>query len=133
MKNQTSFKKGNTARAVNPKIVFRKFKEMLENAQNDASIRCFEDACYSIGWRDSKVAYWTTKLAVFENLKKDIQAAIRRRINNGALAGDYPPAPAIWRLKMLGETESSEVNIKNNGGSFESKEITEVRIVKSDS
>ena len=113
--NQTSFKEGNKVAQKSPKVVLRKFNEMLENAQNDNDILCFQDACYSIGWRDSKVDYWVNKSAVFEKLKKDIQSAIIRRINKGALTGGYNPTASIWREKQLGETDSQNIDHTSKG------------------
>lgn len=92
-----------------PRVVLRKFREMLFNAENDDDILCFEDACHSIGWRGSKVDYWIKKIPIFENLKKDIQKQIIRRINKKSLKGDFVPSPAIWRMKQLGEIEIKEV------------------------
>lgn len=105
------FEKGNKYGSRNPKVVYRKFLEMLVNAANDKTIRSYEDACASIGWRDSKCNYWSKKLPVFATLKSDIQATIRRRINNGALDGDFHAAAAIWRMKQLGERDTQYQNL----------------------
>ena len=116
--NSTSFKQGNKAAVKSPKIVVRKFQQMIENAKTDDDILCFQDACMSVGWRSSKVAYWTDKLPVFENLKKEVSAIITSRINRNALKGSFNATASIWRMKMLGETDTSTVNHQNNGGSF---------------
>lgn len=122
--NSTSFKPGNKMAQKSPKIVVRKFNQMLENAKNDDEILCFQDACMSVGWRSSKVAYWTAKLPVFENLKKEISAIITARINKNALRGDFNATASIWRMKMLGESEVNTINHQNNGGSFEPPKIS---------
>lgn len=110
----TQFKKGNKAAVKSPKIVIRKFKEMLENAKTDRNILCFQDACLSIGWRSSKVDYWVNKISVFENIKKDIQDIITSRINKAALNGDFNPATSIWRMKQLGEKDTQYQEVKSD-------------------
>ena len=40
----TSFKEGNQAAKKNPKIVIRKFFEMLELSKTDSEVLCFQDA-----------------------------------------------------------------------------------------
>ena len=107
--NKTSFPNQKN-HSKNPKVVMRKVMEMYENAKKDPKIRCFHDACQSIGWRDSKVDYWIKKIPIFETLKKDIQKAIVSRINNGGLDGNFQPAMSIWRMKQLGEVDSKEIN-----------------------
>ena len=108
----TRFKEGNKAAQKNPKVVIRKFREMLENAKNNEDVLSFQDACASINWRDSKCNYWASKLPVFATLKKDIQDTIVRRINKKTLKGDYNPTASIWRMKQLGEkdTQHQEIN-----------------------
>ncbi len=94
----------------NPAVVIRKFYEMLENARSDKKILSFQDACSSINWRDSKVNYWAKKIPIFATLKTDIQNSIVARINKEALEGEYNPTASIWRMKQLGEKDTTEVN-----------------------
>jgi len=121
-RESTQFKPGNKAAAKSPKVVFRKFKEMYLNAQIDNEILSYEDACASIGWRDSKCNYWSNKITVFATLKNDIQAAIRRRINKGALNNDFNPTASIWRMKQLGEKDEKVVDNKSSDGSMTPKD-----------
>lgn len=97
----------------NPRIVLRKFLEMLENAKVDDEILSFQDACASIKWRDSKVNYWCTQIAIFATLKTDIQNTIIRRVNKNALKNEFNATSAIWRQKQLGEIEKQEVDNKH--------------------
>lgn len=120
----TSFKHGNTARAVPPRIVLGKFKEMIELAKTDSSILCWQDACHAIGWRCSKVEYWVNKNPVFEKLKEDVKSHIVSRVNSKALKGDFSSTPSIWRMKQLGEKEEQTIDHRNNGQSFEPPKIT---------
>jgi len=115
---ETRFKIGNKAAQKNPKIVIRKFKEMLENARNDKDILSFQDACASIKWRDSKCNYWASRLPVFATLKKDVQDTIIRRINKSTLEGDYNATASIWRMKQLGEKDEKTVDNKSSDGSM---------------
>lgn len=97
-----------------PAVVLRKFSEMIKNSETDEEILCWQDACHSIGWRDSKVNYWCGKVPVFANLKSDVQNSIIRRINKGALTGDYQPTASIWRMKQLGELDEKSINQKGS-------------------
>jgi len=130
--SSTSFKEGNQVAVKPPKVVIRKFIEMLENAQNDSSVLCYEDACHSIKWRDSKCNYWSDKLPVFATLKKDIQSTIRRRINNGALTGGYNPTASIWRMKQLGETDLQNIDHTTKGKEIQSTYPESFRIIFDD-
>jgi hypothetical protein len=93
-----------------PNVVLRKLAQMYNNAKNDNNVLSFQDACFSVGWRPSKIAYWTSKLKAFELFKKDIQDAIISRINKNALVGDFNATASIWRMKQLGETDQQTVN-----------------------
>ena len=118
------FEIGNKAAKKEPKVVYRKFMEMYKNACDNNTILSYEDACYSIGWRDSKCNYWSDKLPVFATLKSDIQAAIRRRINKGALNGDFNPTASIWRQKQLGERDEKYLDHTSKGDKLEPPKIT---------
>ena len=96
-----------------PNVVLRKFSAMVENAKSDEEILCFQDACMSIGWRSSKVEYWSKKIPNIENIKNYIRDIINSRINKKALRGNFNPTASIWRMKQLGEKDTQE--IKNTG------------------
>lgn len=109
MPKNTQFKIGNKAAKKNPRIIIRKMLEMLEKANSDNTILCFQDACYAANVRNTKIDYWAEKNAVFGKLKKEIQNSIIRRINSNALkgerAGGYAGTASIWRMKQLGEKD----------------------------
>ena len=118
---ETRFKIGNKAaekwsEEEVEKIIF----DMRDNAETNDSVLCLQDAIRSVDLYSSSLNYLIDKFPVFENIKKDIQDIITARINKGALMGDFVPAPAIWRMKQLGEKDEQELNHKNNGGKFES-------------
>jgi len=108
---ETQFKKGNQAAKKSPRVVIKKFNQMLDNAKNDENILCWQDAVKSIGWRHSKVDYWINKLPVFGNLKKDIQQEIISRVNKKALINKFNSTASIWRMKQLGEKETQYQNL----------------------
>jgi hypothetical protein len=68
--------------------------------------------------------YLIDKYPVLGSLKKDIDDLIIENVNHGAMTGDYVPAPAIWRMKQLGEKDSSQIDHTNAGGKFDPPKIT---------
>lgn len=131
-KSSTSFpNQKNWRNKKEPKVVLRKFLEMLENAKTDDNILCFYDACNSIGWRNTKVDYWAEKLPTFGNLKSEIQKAITSRINKAALEGDFAPAPSIWRMKQQGEKDQQYQDHTTGGDKIQqSPSLTSTQIDK---
>lgn len=113
--NKTSYpnQKDNTK---HPNVVMRKFIEMINNSMSDDDILCFQDACISVEWRPSKIDYWVNKIPVFEDIKKDIQNIIISRVNKNALKMKFNATAAIWRMKQLGEKDSSDLNFNTNTG-----------------
>lgn len=107
------FETGNKIACKSPNIVYRKLRQMYINSCEDDDILSFQDACFSINWRPSKIAYWTSKLHVFELFKKDIQDAIISRINKQALTGNFNPTASIWRMKQLGEKDEQTQNLNS--------------------
>lgn len=99
------------------------FTTMLENAWNNDTILCYNDACKSIGLRYTTAEYLCNKYTVLDDFKKDIQMAIVSRINEKSLTGEYSAAPSIWRMKQCGERDTSEINHQNNGGKFDQPRI----------
>lgn len=98
-----------------PAVILRKLKEILNNAINDPDITSWQGACNSIGWRVTKMDYWCAKTPIFGTYKKEVKQILISKIDTKALNGDAVPAPAIWRLKMLGESETIKTDITTNG------------------
>ena len=115
-------------RTVPPKVVIRKFLEMLNNTMTDEKILCFQDACLSIGWRSTKVDYWVNKLPIFETLKKDIQAVIISRVNSKGLHNKFNATMCIWRSKQLGERDTQYQDHTSKG---EKIEVPHIKFTKS--
>lgn len=121
----TKFKKGNKAASKSPKVVLRKFNEILYNAKNDNRILSWQAACLSIGWRVTKCDYWAEKISVFGNIKKEVMQIIISRINNGVLLSDYNPTGGIWRMKQCGEKDEKTVDNKSSDGSMRHVQLSQ--------
>jgi hypothetical protein len=113
--SSTSFKKGNQASRKNPKVVYRVFFKILENALNDKNLLDWGGACRSAGWRHTKCDYWADTRPDFGTIKKEVKSILVSRLNKGALEGDYQPAASIWRMKQLGEVDSKDINQNVSG------------------
>lgn len=110
-------------------VIIEKFCVMLDNAIKDDNILCFWDACQSVGWLASTVAYYVKRTPILEGLKKDIQLAIDSRINKEALTGNFNATAAIWRSKMLGNSETQNIDVKSGGDKLKS-EPPVIKIIK---
>ena len=118
--NKTSFpNQKNWANKKPYKLVYRRFAEMLKNAETNDEILCLQDAYKSINWRYSKVDYWINKIPSLGKYKKDIQSAIISRINKKALQGEksggFNATASIWRMKQLGEIDQSNIDHTTKG------------------
>lgn len=91
------------------------FQKMADNAENDETILSLQDAIHSVDLYRSSVDYLVQKYPVFGTLKRDIQDIITRRINAKALEGKFVSAPAIWRMKQLGEKDESHIDHTTDG------------------
>jgi hypothetical protein len=89
--------------------------DALNAAKNDADVLCYYDAIQKCAIPYRTIEYHISSLDATElqSIKKEIMAAIASRINKGALTGGFVPAPAIWRMKQLGESDKQE--IKHSG------------------
>lgn len=58
--------------------------------------------------------YLLEKFPVLDSYKRQLNDIIIERINNGALLGDFVPAPSIWRMKQLGEKDKQEIDNNHN-------------------
>jgi hypothetical protein len=92
------------------------FLKALHYAAKDPRCLCLEDAIHQTEIPYSTYDYLALKYEVLGRIKKDTKIEVKRRINKGALEGDYNPASGIWRMKQLGEVDKQEIdqNIKSN-------------------
>ena len=59
--------------------------------------------------------YLLEKFPVLRDYKKELNDIILSKVNRGTMEGEYPSAPGIWRMKMLGERETTEtINTTTN-------------------
>ena len=82
-------------------------------ANDNDECLCVEDAIHH-----TKIPYSTfynlaKKHSVLEDIKKDINKAVLRRINKGGLLAEFNPAMSIWRLKQLGEHDKQIIEQSN--------------------
>jgi len=125
------FKKGNRdAEKWSLKDAEKIFLIALDFANDNDECLCVEDAIHH-----TKIPYSTfynlaKKHSVLEDIKKDINRAVLRRINKGGLLAEFNPAMSIWRLKQLGEQDVSKTDITTNGKDVNNTPI--VNFVKAD-
>jgi hypothetical protein len=89
------------------------FLTALDFANDNDECLCVEDAIHH-----TKIPYSTfynlaKKHSVLEDIKKDINKAVLRRINKKGLHGEFNPAMSIWRLKQLGEHDKQIIEQQN--------------------
>ena len=81
----------------------------LDFANDNNGCLCVEDAIYHTKMPYSTFYSLSKKHPVLEDIKKDINRAILRRINKRGLYGEFNPAMSIWRLKQLGEQDKQVI------------------------
>ena len=102
----------------------------LDFANDSDECLCVEDAIHH-----TKIPYSTfynlaKKHSVLEDIKKDINKAVLRRINKGGLLAEFNPAMSIWRLKQLGEHDVQKTDVTTNGKDVNNTPI--INFVKAD-
>ena len=90
------------------------FLKGLEFAETNKKCYCLADAIYHTEIPYSTYDYYAEKEHVLGLIKKDTMICITRRINKGALEGDYNPASSIWRMKQLGEKDQQYQEVKSS-------------------
>lgn len=102
------------------------FEDALKYAEENNDCLCLQDAIYESGIPYSTFYYLADKHKDLEKIKKDIQAAVVRRINRGSLTGDMQVTAGIWRMKQLGEVDKQEIKQHHTGN------ITQKRVIIKD-
>jgi hypothetical protein len=109
-----AFEKGNkTAQEWTLENAKPRFDDALEFAENDQTCLCLQDAIYFSGIPYTTFYYLSNNEDVLNAIKQNIMNAVTRRINRLALKDQAPAAPAIWRMKQLGEKD--EQTVKTEG------------------
>lgn len=107
---KTQFKKGNRdAEKWSLEKAEELFNKALDYAESSKECLCMEDAIYNSNLPYTTFYDLAKKHTVLNNLKKDINRAILRRINKKGLNGEFNPAMSIWRLKQLGEQDKQVI------------------------
>jgi len=129
MSEDTQFKKGNkAAQAMSDEAMENMFHEMIEYAMDDANeALALQDVYLKFNMGKSTFCYRCSKNENLAELKESICDAITARVNRGAMKGEYVPSPSIWRLKQLGEKDSSSINHNHSGNM-----ITEHKVIFED-
>ena len=52
------------------------------------------------------------------SIKEDIKMLIISKVNKAALSDEFRAAPAIWRLKQMGESDQTNINVTSSGKSL---------------
>lgn len=98
--------KGNTfARKWDPEELIKQFELAIEEAKKNDEILCLYDAVDQTDLPLTTYDWYASKDPVLGALKRECQKQISRRINKSALKGEFSSAPAIWRMKQLGERD----------------------------
>lgn len=87
------------------------FLTALNHAETEKECLSLADAIAVSNMPYSTYDYYAENNKVLGHIKSDTKVAVSRRINKGALKGDFQPASSIWRMKMLGEVEQKDTAV----------------------
>lgn len=82
-----------------------RFEDALEYATNNDECLCFQDAIFQSGIPSRTFYHLADNHEVLQTIKQSIADRIISRINRKSLQNIYVAAPAIWRMKQLGEKD----------------------------
>jgi len=91
-----------------------RFEDALEFAESDTTCLCLQDAIHFSGIPYTTFYYLSNNHDVLNSIKQNIMNAVTRRINRLAITDQAPAAPAIWRMKQLGEKDETTVTTKGS-------------------
>ena len=87
------------------------FLKALEYANSNDDCLCVQDAIFHVDMPCSTFHWLSNNYKELEDIKKNINDAVIRRINRGSLKGNYNVTAGIWRMKQLGEKDRIEQEI----------------------
>jgi len=87
-----------------------RFEDALKYATDDPDCLCLQDAIFETGIPSRTFYYLCANQEVLQTIKEDIMDHIVSRVNRLAIKDQAPAAPAIWRMKQLGEKDEQHVN-----------------------
>jgi NAD(P)H-dependent flavin oxidoreductase YrpB (nitropropane dioxygenase family) len=93
-----------------------RFIDALKFAQKNDTCLCLQDAIIESGIPSRTFYYLSNNHEVLQTIKQDIHDVIVSRVNRLALdrVSACPAAPAIWRMKQLGEKDETTVTTKGS-------------------
>ena len=91
------------------------FLKALKYANDDNDCLCIQDAIYYIKLPSSTFYNLIKRFSELDDIKRDINDSIIRRINKGALKTTFNTTASIWRMKQLGESETINTDVTSNG------------------
>lgn len=94
------------------------FIEGLNFADDDDDALCIEDVFKHMEMPKTTFYDLIKQFDVLNSIKGDMNSAIVRRVNAAALKSGFAAAPAIWRLKQMGESDQQNINVTSNGKSL---------------
>jgi len=94
------------------------FKTGADWARDDEDALCIQDVFKHMEMPCSTFNLLVREHEVLASIKEDMQASIISRVNAKALKSGFAAAPAIWRLKQMGESDQQNINVTSNGKSL---------------
>ena len=92
------------------------FIKALDYAIKNNECLCVQDAVAHSGIAHTTFYDLCKQFNVLNDIKKNINENVIRRINRGGLKGDFNATASIWRMKQLGEREKQEIDHNVSGG-----------------
>jgi hypothetical protein len=91
-----------------------RFEDALKYAIENDDCLCLQDAIAQTGIPYATFYYLAGNHKVLNSLKQNIHNEVIRRINKNALKNKFAAAPAIWRMKQLGERDEQHITTFEN-------------------
>lgn len=86
--------------------------EELAQACIDGKYLSIQECQMNSGMRPRSFYVYAEKYPELEDLKRQMNDGIIANVNRMGLEGKFNPTAAIWRMKNLGESDRSEVDVK---------------------
>lgn len=87
-----------------------RFEDALEYAETNDECLCLQDAIYYSAIPYTTFYYLSDNHDVLNDIKKQMNQAVIRRVNRLAMKDIAPASAAIWRMKQLGERDEQHIN-----------------------
>lgn len=94
------------------------FEQGAEWAAIDEDALCIQDVFLWMKMPCSTFNALVREHKVLASIKEDMQSSIISRVNAKALTSGFAAAPAIWRLKQMGESDQQNINVTSSGKSL---------------